>query len=97
MLMKGFNSLIHEPNRLKICGVLFAIDAIEFRVLAEQMMLSDSALSKHLKSLEQADFITQHKRKRFGRPRTLISMNEPGRSAFLAHIEALKTITGEIK
>ena len=95
MMIDGFNSLIHEPNRLRICGVLLSIDEIDFRALAEQMMLSDSALSKHLKTLEQANFITQHKRNHLGRPRTWISMKESGRSAFLAHIKALKAIAGE--
>lgn len=95
MIFDGFSSLIHEPNRLRICGVLLAIDEIEFRALAEQMALSDSALSKHLKSLEQANFITQHKRNYLGRPRTWISMNETGRAAFLTHIKALKAIAGE--
>lgn len=84
--------LIHAPNRLQICVLLTSSAEMEFKVLKEHLEVSDSVLSKHLKALEGAGYISHKKRKYMGRPRTWLSLTSKGKSAFKAHIRALKEI-----
>ena len=47
----AFDTLIHAPGRLQICAMLSAVDEAEFATVREQVEVSDSVLSKHLKAL----------------------------------------------
>ncbi len=87
-----FDSLIHAPNRLQICALLSSTDSVEFKVIREQLDISDSALSKHLKVLEDANYIQLDKRLHYGRQRTWISFTQIGQKAFTEHVKALKEI-----
>ncbi|WP_341503250.1 transcriptional regulator [Gallaecimonas sp. GXIMD4217] len=89
-----FDNLIHAPNRLQICALLEAAAELEFMVLREQLGVSDSVLSKHVKALEEAGYLSSHKRPFHGRPRTWIALTPKGRQAYLAHVEELKRIVG---
>ena len=54
--------MIHAPNRLQICALLETTKELEFQVIKEQLDVSDSVLSKHLKVLEDADYIRKDAR-----------------------------------
>jgi DNA-binding MarR family transcriptional regulator len=90
--MPELDLLIHAPNRLQICAMLATTKELEFRIIKDQLDVSDSVLSKQLKALEDAAYIATVKRNQDGRPRTWISMTKEGRSAFEQHVEALKSI-----
>ena len=90
--MPDLDLLIHAPNRLQICAMLATTKELEFRIIKDQLDVSDSVLSKQLKALEDAAYIATVKRNQDGRPRTWISMTKEGRSAFEQHVEALKSI-----
>ncbi len=90
----GFDPLIHEPNRLKICALLAPITSLEFMTLREQLQVSDSALSKHIKSLEEAGYVIINKKSSQGRQRTWLLLSPEGRKAFSGHVKALKKIVG---
>ncbi len=87
----NFNTLIHEPKRLQICAFLDSVEEVEFQILREHLALSESALSKHFKSLEEAGYITVDKRGS-GRKRTWVSLNDKGKAAFKSHVLALQEI-----
>jgi DNA-binding MarR family transcriptional regulator len=89
-----FDSLIHAPNRLKICALLAPIASLEFITLCEQLGVSDSVLSKHIKSLDDAGYVVINKKTSEGRQRTWLSLSPKGRKAFNGHVEALKEIVG---
>lgn len=89
-----FDDLIHAPNRLKICALLAPVTSLEFIVLCEQLGVSDSVLSKHIKSLVDADYVTINKKSSDGRQRTWLSLSIKGRKAFSGHVAALKEIVG---
>lgn len=89
-----FDSLIHAPNRLKICALLAPVTSLEFITLCEQLGVSDSVLSKHIKSLEDADYVVIDKKASEGRQRTWLSLSPKGRKAFSGHVAALKQIVG---
>ena len=92
MIPPKFNALIHAPNRLQICAFLAPLKEVEFQVLRDELDVSDSVLSKHIKQLEQAGYVKQRKSKIDGRQRTWVRIEKQGRQAFDAHIEALKRI-----
>ncbi|MEN1729076.1 MAG: transcriptional regulator, partial [Pseudomonadota bacterium] len=88
--MDGLDPVIHAPNRLKICAMLATSAELDFKLIRGELDVSDSVLSKQLKSLEDAEYIQTRKRPHNGRPRTWISLTKKGQSAFESHVEALK-------
>ncbi|HEY7885021.1 MAG TPA: transcriptional regulator [Cellvibrionaceae bacterium] len=90
-----FNDLIHAPNRLQICALLAPVKSLEFSTLREQLSVSDSVLSKHIKSLEAAGYVAVNKKNSHGRQRTWLMLSPQGRKAFVGHVEALKEIVGK--
>jgi len=91
----SFDTLIHAPQRLQICALLSATAETEFKVLRDHLGVSDSALSKHLRTLDEAEYVIVEKRAQAGRSRTWLSLSPKGRKAFAAHVTALRNIVGE--
>jgi DNA-binding MarR family transcriptional regulator len=89
-----FDGVIHPPPRLQICGLLAAVDDMEFAAVRDSVGVSDSVLSKHVKQLEEAGYVTVHKATRASRQRTSLSLTKDGRRAFDAHVAELRRITG---
>ncbi|KAD4007164.1 helix-turn-helix domain-containing protein [Arthrobacter yangruifuii] len=89
---EGFSEVIHVPTRLRICSILAEVGEAEFGVLRDALDLSDSVLSKHVKVLEQAGFVTVRKGSVNGRTRTWVALNKIGQKAFKAHIEELRKL-----
>ena len=92
----AFDPVIHAPNRLQICALLDASKELEFQIVKEQLDVSDSVLSKHLKVLEEANYIRLIKKTEFTRQRTWLALTSLGRKAFKGHLKELKRIVGEI-
>lgn len=96
MSKEELNSVIHAPNRLQICALLNTSAELEFKVIKEVLDVSDSVLSKHLKVLEEAHYISAIKKAEFGRQRTWLSLTTLGRKAFTQHVNALQQIVGTV-
>jgi DNA-binding MarR family transcriptional regulator len=89
-----FDAVVHAPPRLQVCGLLAAVDTMEFSTVRDQVGVSDSVLSKHVKQLEEAGYVLVHKATRASRLRTTLSLTAAGRAAFDAHVAELRRITG---
>ena len=89
-----FDAVIHAPGRLQICGILSAADEAEFAMVREAIEVSDSVLSKHLKQLEEAGYVTLRKQAHAGRQRTWLALTPAGRTAFAAHVAELQRLAG---
>jgi DNA-binding MarR family transcriptional regulator len=89
-----FDAVIHPPPRLQVCGLLAAVDTMEFATVREQVGVSDSVLSKHVKQLEDAGYVTVRKATRASRLRTSLALTKAGRAAFDAHVAELRRIAG---
>lgn len=89
-----FDPVIHAPGRLQICAILSAADEAEFAMVREAIAVSDSVLSKHLKQLEEAGYVTLRKQAHAGRQRTWLALTPAGRSAFAAHVAELTRLAG---
>src|SRR3954470_3296636 len=89
-----FDAVIHPPPRLQICGLLAVVDTMEFAAVRDEVGVSDSVLSKHVKQLEEAGYVKVRKATIASRVRTSLSLTAAGRAAFDAHVAELRRITG---
>ena len=89
-----FDAVIHPSPRLQICGLLAAVDTMEFAIVRDQLDVSDSVLSKHVKQLEEAGYVRVSKATVASRQRTSLSLTRDGRRAFDAHVAELRRIAG---
>ena len=89
-----FDAIIHAPGRLRICALLSGIDDAEFAMIRDRLEVSDSVLSKHLKQLDEAGYVTLRKAVSEGRQRTWISLTSAGKKAFASHVAELTRMAG---
>ena len=89
-----FDAIIHAPNRLQICALLAAVDSVEFATVRDSVGVSDSVLSKHVATLQDAGYIDIRKATVASRVRTWLSLTRAGRRAFDAHVAELRRIVG---
>lgn len=94
----GFDTLIHAPVRLRICGLLRQAERIDFAVLRDALGVSDATLSKHVKTLASAGYVSSGRAassdRHDARQITWLSLTAAGREAFDAHVRALREIAG---
>lgn len=88
----ALDPVIHAPNRLQMCCMLAAADTIDFATIREALDVSESVLSKHIKTLEEATYVAVRKTPLDGRVRTWISLTPAGRKALTGHLAALKAM-----
>src|SRR5690349_817769 len=86
----GFNELLHFPVRLSLVSLLAPAAYTEFSFLREATGLSDSALSKQLTTLQDADYVEI---RRTGR-RATARLTDAGRHAVNQHAQALRAMLG---
>ena len=89
--------VIHAPVRLQICAILSAVNEAEFAAVREQVEVSDSVLSKHVKQLEDAGYVAVRKAAAAGRQRTWLGLTGKGRRAFSAYLAHLNRLTAAAK
>ena len=97
MTRQELDTVIHAPNRLRICAFLTPLQEAEFQVLRDDLGVSDSVLSKHLKQLEEAGYVKFRKGAVKGRQRMWAALTPAGRKAFVAHVSELTRIAGVIE
>ena len=84
--------VIHSPTRFSVVAALLAADKVEFRFVRDLVEVSDSVLSQHVTTLEQAGYVTVTKGQIGRRPRTWLSLTLDGRVAFRDHLAVLEEI-----
>jgi DNA-binding transcriptional ArsR family regulator len=87
-----FDEMIHPPTRLAIVSLLAAVEWADFKVIRDQVGLSDSALSKQLSTLEEAGYVQIRKAFIGKRPRTSARLTRAGLAAFKQHVAALQQL-----
>lgn len=87
-----FNAVLHEPNRLQIATFLVPVRTAEFAAVRDHLGLSDSALSKHLKTLESAGYATLVKEAVGGHLRTRVTLTPEGREALCCHVAEIQRL-----
>jgi DNA-binding transcriptional ArsR family regulator len=82
--------LIHEPARLAILTILYALESADFLFLLRETGLSKGNLSSHLARLEQARYVSIEKTFRGKLPLTVCRLTLVGRQAYRAYRAQLK-------
>ena len=88
------DDVIHQPIRFSIIATLAASSEAEFGFVRDTVQVSDSVLSKQVAVLENAGYVHVKKGYIGKRPRTWLRLTDQGRTAFAAHLDALRTIAG---
>jgi DNA-binding MarR family transcriptional regulator len=87
-----FDPVVHAPNRLQICAMLAAVDSAEFGIVRDELAVSDSVLSKHVRVLEDAGYVQVKKATVTSRQRTWLAITPPGRAALEGHVAELQRL-----
>lgn len=82
--------VIHEPGRLMIVALLFAVDRADFLYLQHETAMNKGTLSSHLSRLEEAGYVAVTKTYLGKVPRTLLCLTGEGRKAFQQYRRKLK-------
>lgn len=89
-----FDPVVHAPNRLQICAMLAAVDSVEFGAVRDELEVSDSVLSKHVRVLEEAGYVRVKKATVGSRQRTWLVLTKAGRTALAGHVAELQRLLG---
>jgi DNA-binding MarR family transcriptional regulator len=82
--------VIHEPGRLMIAALLYAVERADFLYLQHETGLNKGTLSSHLARLEEAGYVEIAKSFRGKVPQTLLRLTDGGRQAFAEYRRKLK-------
>jgi DNA-binding MarR family transcriptional regulator len=82
--------VIHEPGRLMIAALLYAVERSDFLYLQHETGMNKGTLSSHLSRLEQAGYVEVVKTYRGKVPQTLLHLTPAGRTAFDDYRQKLK-------
>ncbi|HET6858729.1 MAG TPA: transcriptional regulator [Streptomyces sp.] len=89
---KSLDPVIHSPVRFSIAAALASVDEADFQTLRAAIEITDSALSKQIALLEEADYVKVRKGFVGKRSRTWLSLTGKGRAALGRHLGALREI-----
>lgn len=88
--------MIHEPARLLIASILYAVEQVDFIYLLRETGLTKGNLSAHLSKLESAGYVQIEKSFRGKVPQTLIGLTGMGRAAFENYRKQLTQIVSKM-
>ncbi len=88
--LTNIDRVMHEPARLIIVTILYAVESADFTYLLRETGLTKGNLSSHLTRLEEAGYLVVEKRFRGRIPQTLCQLTEAGREAFRNYREQLR-------
>ena len=90
--MLDIDRIVHEPARLIILSVLFALDSADFLYLLRETGLGKGNLSSHLSRLEKANCISIEKTYRGKTPMTICQLTPTGTAAYETYREKLRDV-----
>jgi DNA-binding MarR family transcriptional regulator len=84
--------VIHEKGRLAIMSLLAASPELSFTDLRQTLKMTDGNLTTHIRTLQEAGYISVTKSYLNNRPLTTCSLTTAGRKAFTGYIDLLESI-----
>lgn len=85
--------VIHEPARLMIMTVLYAVNEADFLYLQRECGLTQGNLSSHLAKLEDAQYVLIEKMFKGKYPLTVCSLTTKGRDAFEEYVQKIRVVS----
>jgi DNA-binding MarR family transcriptional regulator len=84
--------VIHEKGRMAIMSMLAASADLSFTELRDVLGMTDGNLTTHIRTLQEAGYVSVTKSFRNHRPLTTCSLTRAGRRAFAGYINLLEQI-----
>ncbi len=92
--LSDVDRIIHEPARLTLMTILYAVQSADFLYLLKESGLTKGNLSAHLSKLEEAGYIEITKSFNGKVPHTDCQLTEAGRNAFDAYVQQMRGALG---
>lgn len=86
--------LLLDPTRLRLAAVLAAAGEVEFGFVRDHLGISDSAVSKQLRTLTDAGLVDTRRERSGARRRVWAHLTRQGRTVLARHAQALREIAG---
>ncbi len=84
--------VIHEKGRLAIMSLLAASPQLSFTEMRNTLGMTDGNLTAHVRTLQEAGYVSVTKAFHEGRPLTTFALTPAGRRAFTTYIDLLEQI-----
>ena|ERR1700674_2385978 len=91
--LAALDRVIHEPARLMIMSVLYAVSEADFVYLQNESGLTQGNLSSHLARLEDEKYVLVQKTFKGKYPLTVCSLTQKGRKAFEEYARIMRAAT----
>jgi DNA-binding MarR family transcriptional regulator len=88
----NLDRVIHEKGRLAIMSSLAATPELSFTELRDALNMTDGNLTTHIRTLQEAGYVSVAKSYQNNRPLTTCSLTAKGRKGFAAYINLLEDI-----
>ncbi len=89
--------VIHEKGRLAIMSMLAASPELSFTELRDTLDMTDGNLTSHMRTLQEAGYVSVSKSYANNRPLTTCSLTAAGKKAFAGYIDLLEQILQQTK
>ena len=89
--------VIHEKGRLAIMSMLAASPELSFTEMRDALNMTDGNLTTHIRTLQEAGYVSVTKSFRNNRPLTTSALTPAGRKAFANHLNLLEQIIRQTK
>ena len=84
--------VIHEKGRLAIMSLLAASPQLAFTEMRDTLNMTDGNLTAHIRTLQEAGYVSVTKAFDGGRSLTTYSLTSQGKKAFASYINLLEQI-----
>jgi DNA-binding MarR family transcriptional regulator len=89
--------VIHEKGRLAIMSMLAASPELSFTELRDALSMTDGNVTTHIRTLQEAGYVSVAKSYQNNRPLTTVSLTAPGRKAFADYVDLLEKIVQQTR
>jgi len=93
----NLDRIIHEKGRLAIMSLLAASPELSFTELRDTLGMTDGNLTTHIRTLQEAGYVSVAKTYQNNRPLTTCLITSKGRKAFADYINLLEKIVQQSK
>ena len=89
--------VIHEKGRLAIMSMLAATPELSFTELRDALEMTDGNLTSHMRTLQEAGYVSVAKSYENNRPLTTCSLTPAGKKAFANYVDLLEQVLQQAK
>lgn len=89
--------VIHEKGRLGITSLMAATPDLSFTEIRDALRMTDGNLTAHIRTLQEAGYVSINKAFQAGRPLTTYCLTAAGKKAFSHYIDLLEQIVRQTR